>query len=118
MISQHCCGEVEYELAPGHGTRRTAAEVACTSVCHIAESHTTAATPDAPAPLRSAVIQLTRDRLAAADRARGGLWPGALGRLGLGFGAEATAAGSAAKLGVTGRASRAGDVTVGGEDRN
>ena len=39
-------------------------------------------------PLRSAVIQLTRNRLAAADRRDGrrGLWLGALDRLGLGFG--------------------------------
>ena len=59
-------------------------------------------------PLRSAVIQLTRNRLAAADRREGrrGLWPGALGRLGSGSAAEATAAGSAAKLGC--RASRRG----------
>jgi glycine/D-amino acid oxidase-like deaminating enzyme len=38
-------------------------------------------------PLRSAVIQLTRNRLAAADRREGrrGLWLGTLDRLGLGF---------------------------------
>jgi glycine/D-amino acid oxidase-like deaminating enzyme len=40
-----------------------------------------------PEPLRSAVIALTRNRLAAADRREGrrGLWLGALDRLGLGF---------------------------------
>jgi hypothetical protein len=40
-----------------------------------------------PEPLRSAVIQLTRNRLAAADRREGrrGLWLGALDRLGPGF---------------------------------
>jgi hypothetical protein len=43
--------------------------------------------PFPPEPLRSAVIQLTRNRLAAADRREGrrGLWLGALDRLGLGF---------------------------------
>jgi hypothetical protein len=43
--------------------------------------------PLPPEPLRSAVIQLTRNRLAAADRREGrrGLWPGALDRLGPGF---------------------------------
>jgi glycine/D-amino acid oxidase-like deaminating enzyme len=43
--------------------------------------------PFPPEPLRSAVIQLTRNRLAAADRRGGrrGLWLGALDRLGLGF---------------------------------
>ncbi len=43
--------------------------------------------PFPPEPLRSAVIQLTRNRLAAADRRDGrrGLWLGALDRLGLGF---------------------------------
>jgi glycine/D-amino acid oxidase-like deaminating enzyme len=43
--------------------------------------------PFPPEPLRSAVIQLTRNRLAAADRANGrrGLWLRTLDRLGLGF---------------------------------
>jgi glycine/D-amino acid oxidase-like deaminating enzyme len=43
--------------------------------------------PFPPEPLRSAVIQVTRNRLAAADRREGrrGLWLGALDRLGLGF---------------------------------
>jgi glycine/D-amino acid oxidase-like deaminating enzyme len=44
-------------------------------------------TPFPPEPLRSAVIQLTRNRLAAADRRGGrrGLWLRTLDRLGLGF---------------------------------
>jgi len=42
--------------------------------------------PFPPEPLRSAVIQLTRNRLAAADRSgRRGLWLRTLDRLGLGF---------------------------------
>ncbi|MEO6858005.1 MAG: FAD-binding oxidoreductase [Solirubrobacteraceae bacterium] len=43
--------------------------------------------PFPPEPLRSAIIQLTRNRLAAADRRQGrrGLWLGLLDRLGLGF---------------------------------
>ncbi len=43
--------------------------------------------PFPPEPLRSAVIQLTRNRLAAADARDGrrGLWLGLLDRLGLGF---------------------------------
>jgi glycine/D-amino acid oxidase-like deaminating enzyme len=43
--------------------------------------------PFPPEPLRSAVIQLTRNRLAATDRRDGkrGLWLGLLDRLGLGF---------------------------------
>ena len=43
--------------------------------------------PFPPEPLRSAVIALTRNRLAAADEAQGrrGLWLRALDRLGLGF---------------------------------
>jgi glycine/D-amino acid oxidase-like deaminating enzyme len=43
--------------------------------------------PFPPEPLRSAVIGLTRNRLAAADRAQGrrGLWLRTLDRLGLGF---------------------------------
>ncbi len=43
--------------------------------------------PFPPEPLRTAVIQLTRNRLAAADRRDGrrGLWLGTLDRLGLGF---------------------------------
>ncbi len=43
--------------------------------------------PFPPEPLRSAVIQLTRNRLAAADERGGrrGLWLGLLDRLGLGF---------------------------------
>jgi glycine/D-amino acid oxidase-like deaminating enzyme len=43
--------------------------------------------PFPPEPLRTAVIQLTRNRLAAADRREGrrGVWLGALDRLGLGF---------------------------------
>ena len=43
--------------------------------------------PFPPEPLRSAVIQLTRNRLAAADQREGrrGLWLGTLDRLGLGF---------------------------------
>ncbi len=43
--------------------------------------------PFPPEPLRTAVIQLTRNRMAAADRRDGrrGLWLGALDRLGLGF---------------------------------
>ena len=43
--------------------------------------------PFPPEPLRSAVIQLTRNRLAAADRNQGrrGVWLRTLDRLGLGF---------------------------------
>ena len=43
--------------------------------------------PFPPEPLRSAVIQLTRGRLAAADRNQGrrGIWLRSLDRLGLGF---------------------------------
>jgi glycine/D-amino acid oxidase-like deaminating enzyme len=43
--------------------------------------------PFPPEPLRSAVIQATRNRLAAADRRRGrrGIWLRSLDRLGLGF---------------------------------
>jgi glycine/D-amino acid oxidase-like deaminating enzyme len=43
--------------------------------------------PFPPEPLRTAVVQLTRNRLAAADRRDGrrGLWLGLLDRLGLGF---------------------------------
>jgi hypothetical protein len=43
--------------------------------------------PFPPEPLRWAVIQLTRNRLAAADEREGrrGLWLGLLDRLGLGF---------------------------------
>jgi glycine/D-amino acid oxidase-like deaminating enzyme len=43
--------------------------------------------PFPPEPLRFAVIELTRNRLAAADRREGrrGLWLRALDRLGLGF---------------------------------
>jgi hypothetical protein len=43
--------------------------------------------PFPPEPLRTAVIALTRNRLAAADLAEGrrGLWLRALDRLGLGF---------------------------------
>ena len=43
--------------------------------------------PFPPEPLRWAVIQLTRNRLAAADRngGRRGLWLRILDRLGLGF---------------------------------
>ena len=43
--------------------------------------------PFPPEPIRTAVVQLTRNRLAAADRRDGrrGLWLGALDRLGLGF---------------------------------
>jgi glycine/D-amino acid oxidase-like deaminating enzyme len=43
--------------------------------------------PFPPEPLRWAAIQLTRNRLAAADRREGrrGLWLGLLDRLGLGF---------------------------------
>jgi hypothetical protein len=43
--------------------------------------------PFPPEPLRSGVIQLTRNRLAAADRNEGrrGLWLRTLDRLGLGF---------------------------------
>jgi glycine/D-amino acid oxidase-like deaminating enzyme len=43
--------------------------------------------PFPPEPLRTAVIQLTRNRLAAADRHQGrrGLWLGLLDRMGLGF---------------------------------
>ena len=43
--------------------------------------------PFPPEPVRSAVIALTRNRLAAADRREGrrGLWLGTLDRLGLGF---------------------------------
>ncbi len=43
--------------------------------------------PFPPEPLRSAVIALTRNRLAAADRRDGrrGVWLAALDRLGLGF---------------------------------
>jgi glycine/D-amino acid oxidase-like deaminating enzyme len=43
--------------------------------------------PFPPEPLRTAVVQLTRNRLAAADRREGrrGLWLGTLDRLGVGF---------------------------------
>jgi hypothetical protein len=43
--------------------------------------------PFPPEPLRTAVIQLTRNRLAAADRNSGrrGVWLRLLDRLGLGF---------------------------------
>jgi glycine/D-amino acid oxidase-like deaminating enzyme len=43
--------------------------------------------PFPPEPIRTAVVQFTRNRLAAADRRDGrrGLWLGALDRLGLGF---------------------------------
>ncbi len=42
--------------------------------------------PFPPEPLRSAVIQLTRNRLAAADRSgQRGIWLRTLDRLGLGF---------------------------------
>ncbi len=42
--------------------------------------------PFPPEPLRSGVIQLTRNRLAAADRnGRRGIWLTALDRMGLGF---------------------------------
>jgi hypothetical protein len=43
--------------------------------------------PFPPEPLRSAVIQLTRNRLTAADRHEGrrGVWLRTLDRLGLGF---------------------------------
>jgi hypothetical protein len=43
--------------------------------------------PFPPEPLRWAVIELTRNRLAAADRRQGrrGLWLRSLDRLGLGF---------------------------------
>ena len=43
--------------------------------------------PFPPEPLRTAVIQLTRNRLAAADRHEGrrGVWLKTLDRLGLGF---------------------------------
>ena len=43
--------------------------------------------PFPPEPLRTGVIQLTRNRLAAADRNEGrrGVWLTALDRLGLGF---------------------------------
>ena len=43
--------------------------------------------PFPPEPLRFAVVQLTRNRLAAADRREGrrGLWLRTLDRLGLGF---------------------------------
>jgi hypothetical protein len=43
--------------------------------------------PFPPEPLRSAVIQLTRNRLGAADRNEGrrGVWLRTLDRLGLGF---------------------------------
>jgi hypothetical protein len=43
--------------------------------------------PFPPEPLRTAVVQLTRNRLAAADRRDGrrGLWLGLLDRVGLGF---------------------------------
>jgi hypothetical protein len=43
--------------------------------------------PFLPEPLRTAVIQVTRNRLAAADRHEGrrGLWLRTLDRLGLGF---------------------------------
>jgi glycine/D-amino acid oxidase-like deaminating enzyme len=47
--------------------------------------------PFPPEPLRTAVIQLTRNRLAASDRRDGrrGLWLGLLDRLGLGFDSRA-----------------------------
>ena len=43
--------------------------------------------PFPPEPLRTAVVELTRNRLAASDRRQGrrGIWLGALDRLGLGF---------------------------------
>jgi hypothetical protein len=69
----------------------------------------------------SALIQLIRNRLAAADRRQGTAGAGGSARSivsGSGSTAGATAAGSVAMLGVTGGASRTGDVTAGGEDRN
>jgi hypothetical protein len=50
---------------------------------------------------------------------RGGADRGpALVRVASGLGTAATTAGSAAKLGLTGRTSRTDDVTAGGKDRN
>jgi hypothetical protein len=76
--------------------------------------------PFPPEPLRSPVIHLTRNRLAAADRREGRRGYGSARSIASGSGsaAEATAAGSAAKLAVTGGAPRTGDVTAGGENRN
>jgi hypothetical protein len=67
-------------------------------------------------PLRSAVIQLTRNRLAA-DRREGRRGCGSARSIASGSGSAAEA-GSAAKLAVTGGALRTGDVTAGGENRN
>jgi hypothetical protein len=76
--------------------------------------------PFPPEPLRSAVIQLTRNRVAAADRRQGrrGLWLGALDRLGLGFDSSGDRGGISRQAWVRGGASRTGDVTAGGENRN
>jgi glycine/D-amino acid oxidase-like deaminating enzyme len=91
-----CAGRVAYAVGYtglGVGATRFGARVALDLV----DGRTTAATasryvrskpvPFPPEPLRTAVIQLTRNRLAAADRRDGrrGLWLGTLDRLGLGF---------------------------------
>jgi len=69
-------GRVALDLLDGRATEATA----LTMVRH-------RPLPFPPEPLRTAVIQLTRNRLAAADRNQGrrGVWLRALDRLGLGF---------------------------------
>ncbi len=69
-------GRVAVDLLDGHATEATALSMVRRRPL-----------PFPPEPLRSAVIQLTRNRLAAADRHQGrrGLWLRTLDRLGLGF---------------------------------
>jgi hypothetical protein len=76
--------------------------------------------PLPPEPLRSAVIQLDAiaSRRLTGERDGGGCGSARSIASGPGSTAEATAAGSAAKLAVTGGAPRTGDVTAGGENRN
>ena len=66
----------EYEIADGRETEATRSRYVRRKPV-----------PFPPEPLRSAVVQLTRNRLAAADARDGrrGLWLSALDRLGLGF---------------------------------
>jgi glycine/D-amino acid oxidase-like deaminating enzyme len=89
-------GRVSYALGYtglGVGATRWGAQVALDLVDGRASEATALSfvrrkpVPFPPEPVRSAVIALTRNRLAAADRREGrrGLWLGALDRLGLGF---------------------------------
>ena len=70
-------------------------------------------------PLRSAVTQLTCNRLAVADRQKGaGAVARRVDRLDSGSTTEMTAPGSPAEFRVSGGMSRTGDVTAGGANRN